>query len=448
MGYLHFPSTCAIYYELNVISKRYLEGLMLTANRDLMQQAREALKGRWGLAVVGNLIYLALMSVGQFIPIVGHFSSLIIGGPLLLGVTYFFLALSRKQEAAFSQIFDGLQRFVDALITYLLMALFIFLWSLLLIIPGIMAGLSYALTFYLMAENPGLKGKEALQRSKALMAGNRWKLFCLVLRFFGWFLLGVLTMGIGFLWIIPYLQTTMARFYDDLLGNSGSVSQPGTRAGSPVPPPPPQRPSEPAKAPQPAKAAMPPAEPPKPAHHPRAPLCLSCHTPIPDPEAKFCPACGFPIMEIPAPPRTPSAAEQTPKPATSPAAPSPVLPPFPKEIPPPSSAPRPLDLEATMMVGPPQLISLSPEGQKEIYDLRLPLIKIGRAGDNHLAFPQDRTISGHHCEIYREGKNFFIRDLGSTNGVFVNSRKVDSAPLTEGDEIKLGGKVFSFTRSG
>ena len=121
---------------------------MLTANRDLMQQAREALKGKWGLAVVGNLIYLALITVAQFIPLVGPFANLIITGPLVLGLTCFFLALSRKQEAALSQIFDGLQRFVDALITFLLMVLFIFLWSLLLIIPGIMAALSYALTFF------------------------------------------------------------------------------------------------------------------------------------------------------------------------------------------------------------------------------------------------------------------------------------------------------------
>ena len=100
------------------------------------------------------------------------------------------------------------------------------------------------------------------------------------------------------------------------------------------------------------------------------------------------------------------------------------------------------------MVGPPRLLSLSPEGQKESYELRLPVVKIGRAGDNQLVFPDDRTLSGHHCEIYREGKNYFIRDLGSTNGVYVNTRKVDTAPLAEGDEIKLGGKVFSFTRSG
>jgi uncharacterized membrane protein len=436
-------------YKQEALIKRYLEGTMLTANRDLMQQSREALKGKWGLAVVGNLIYLALISVGQFIPLIGHVSTLIIGGPLLLGLTYFILTLSRKQEAALSQLFDGLQRFVDALITYLLMALFIFLWSLLLIIPGIMAALSYALTFFLMAENPGLKGKEALLRSKTLMNGNRWKLFCLFLRFFGWFLLGALTMGIGFLWIMPYLSTTLARFYDDLLEDNGSAAEAGTRSGPSVPPPPPQRPSPPAKAPQPAQPATP-AEPPKPAAHPRAPLCLSCHTPIPDPEAKFCPACGFPIMEIPAPPRTPSSPGQNPPPTVRPSSSSPDPPPLPRETPPPTPvAPaRPLDLEATLMVGPPRLISMSPEGQKESYDLGLPVIKIGRAGDNHLAFPQEKTISGHHCEIFREGKNFFIRDLGSTNGVFVNSQKVESAPLKEGDEIKLGGKRFSFTRSG
>jgi len=86
----------------------------------------------------------------------------------------------------YSRLFDGLPRFVDALVTYLLMVLLIFLWSLLLIVPGIMAALSYALTFFLMADRPGLKGMEALKESERLMKGNRWKLFCLFLRFIGW----------------------------------------------------------------------------------------------------------------------------------------------------------------------------------------------------------------------------------------------------------------------
>jgi hypothetical protein len=254
-------------------------------------------------------------------------------------------------------------------------------------------------------------------------------------------------MGIGFLWILPYLQTAMARFYDDLLGNSLSAAEPGTRTGAPITPRPPQKPPEPAKASRPdaPAAAAAPAEAPRPTPHARARMCLSCHTPIPDPEAKSCPSCGFPLMEVPGSPQKPSPAPAPAKPADRSAPGAPASPPLAKQPPAPSS--RPLDLEGTIMVGPPRLLSLSPEGEKEIYDLRLPVITIGRADDNTLAFPKEKTISGHHCEIYREGKDFFIRDRGSTNGVLVNASKVDSAPLAEGDEIKLGAKVFTFTRS-
>lgn len=189
---------------------------MLTMNRDLMVQAREALRGRWGLAVGGNVIYLILGVLIQGIPLVGWIGGLIIGGPLLLGLAGFFLAFSRKQEAKLSQLFDGFQNFPRALIAYILMVLFISLWTLLFIIPGIVAALSYSQTFFLLAENPQMEGLDVLRKSKALMRGNRWKLFCLFWRFFGWCLLGILSLGIGFLWIMPYIQTTMARFYDDL----------------------------------------------------------------------------------------------------------------------------------------------------------------------------------------------------------------------------------------
>lgn len=418
---------------------------MLTANRELMQQARAALKGKWGLAVAGNLIYLVLIAVGQFIPIIRYVSTLILAGPLLLGLTAFFLALSRKQEAALSQIFDGFQRFVDALVTYLWMALFIFLWFLLLIVPGIMVALSYALTFFLMAEDPTLKGREALQKSKALMDGHRWRLFCLFLRFLGWFLLGALTFGIGFLWIIPYLQTSMARFYDDLRENgSGSdVQEQPKPAPRPAPQPAPPASPKPLGAPPKPQPAQPsaPVPPPKPPVNARARICLRCHEPIPDPEAKFCPSCGFSLeaLEVPA---SPKAAVPEFKPV------QPVSPPSPPSSPPPPIQPLRLaseDLEVTMMVRGPRLSSLSPEGQKETYDLKLPVVKIGRSPDNNLAFPNERTISGHHCEIVREGKNFFIRDLGSTNGVIVNQQKVASSILAEADEIRLGDKIFTFT---
>jgi uncharacterized membrane protein len=200
---------------------------MLTENRDLMAQAREALKGRWGLAVGGNVIYFILTGLIQGIPRVGWIGGLIIGGPLLLGWTIFFLALARKEEAQLAQLFEGFQNFTRALVTYLLMALFILLWTLLFIIPGIVACLSYAQTFFILAENPQMEGLEVLRKSKSMMKGNRWKLFCLFWRFFGWFLLGLLSLGIGFLWIIPYLQTTLARFYDDLKIEEGLSAREG-----------------------------------------------------------------------------------------------------------------------------------------------------------------------------------------------------------------------------
>jgi uncharacterized membrane protein len=206
---------------------------MQTTNRELMQQAREALKGRWGLALGGNVIYFILVMLIQSIPRVGWIGGLIVDGPLLLGCVTFFLFLSRKQEAKLSLLFEGFQNFTRALVAYLLLILYVLLWTLLLIIPGIMAALSYSQTFFILAENPKIEGRDAIRRSKAMMVGNRWKLFCLFWRFFGWCLLGILSLGIGFLWIIPYMQTSLARFYDDLkVGDhppapEGDVSQPG-----------------------------------------------------------------------------------------------------------------------------------------------------------------------------------------------------------------------------
>ena len=200
---------------------------MATENRTLMAQARESLKGHWGVAIGGNAIYMILMILFQSIPRVGWIGALIIGGPYLLGYSIFFLSLSRKQEPLLAQLFEGFYHFADSLVAYLLMTLFIILWTLLFIIPGVVASLSYSQTFFILADNPQLKGSEALRESRAMMKGNRWKLFCLFWRFFGWFLLGILSLGIGFLWIFPYLATTMTHFYNDLKGETEPSFVPG-----------------------------------------------------------------------------------------------------------------------------------------------------------------------------------------------------------------------------
>jgi uncharacterized membrane protein len=190
--------------------------LSQTANRDLMLQAREALKGRWGLAIGANVIYLVIAIAAQSIPKVGGGIGIIVGAPMLVGISGFFLCLARKQDAQLVQIFDGIKKYWVCLGTYLLALIFTLLWSLLLIIPGIMAAYSYAMIYFILAENDSIGPLEAIAKSKEMMRGNRWKFFCLFLRFWGWGIVCILTLGIGFLWILPYLYVAFARFYDDL----------------------------------------------------------------------------------------------------------------------------------------------------------------------------------------------------------------------------------------
>ena len=97
-----------------------------------------------------------------------------------------------------------------------LMTLFIFLWSLLLLIPGIIKAYSYAMTPYILEEHPELTANQAIDRSRAMMKGHKFDLFWLQLSFIGWILLGFLTFGIGFLWLGPYMDAAQAAFYEDL----------------------------------------------------------------------------------------------------------------------------------------------------------------------------------------------------------------------------------------
>jgi len=190
--------------------------LSQTENRDLMTQARNALKGRWGLAIGVNVIYYVIIFAVQLIPKAGFFISIIVGAPLMVGIAGFSLSLARKQEATISQLFEGIKKFWTCLGTYLLALIFVLLWMLLLIIPGIMAALSYAMIYFILADNDSIGPLEALAKSKEMMRGNRWKLFCLSVRFIGWGILCLLTLGIGFLWLTPYIYVSYAQFYDDI----------------------------------------------------------------------------------------------------------------------------------------------------------------------------------------------------------------------------------------
>lgn len=189
---------------------------MKTENRVLMSQARESLSGKWGLAIGVGVLYILITGAANSIHGYGPVISFIVSGPLALGLAGFFLALSRNKEANFTQMFDGFNRFGESLLALLRAALFIVLWSLLFVIPGIIAAISYSQMFYIMSDNKEIHGKEAIEKSKKMMYGYKWKYFCLHLRFLGWFILSILTLGIGFFWLFPYMQMSTAKFYEDL----------------------------------------------------------------------------------------------------------------------------------------------------------------------------------------------------------------------------------------
>lgn len=142
---------------------------------------------------------------------------LLLGSVISLGYARFNLDLADGQDAQLPTLFSYFPWFKTAFCARLLTGLYVFLWSLLLLIPGIIASYSYAMTPYILANHPELTAREAIARSKELMSGNRWRLFCLEFSFIGWALLSSLTMGIGSLFLTPYTQAAKAAFYRDLL---------------------------------------------------------------------------------------------------------------------------------------------------------------------------------------------------------------------------------------
>ncbi len=158
-------------------------------------------------------LLLGLFKIKGLAPIV----SLILTGPFMLGVSLFTLSFSRGQHTDYGFLFKGFNYFGRTVGAYLWVMLFTVLWSLLLIVPGIIAGISYSQTFFIMADDTSTDFREAVKKSKRMMQGNnKWRYFYLHMRFLGWALLSLLTLGIGFLWFIPYVRISEAKFYEDI----------------------------------------------------------------------------------------------------------------------------------------------------------------------------------------------------------------------------------------
>ncbi|MDR2370536.1 MAG: DUF975 family protein [Treponema sp.] len=185
-------------------------------NSALRAAARSQLYGTWLTAVGIVFIYGVLVSVASGLLGIGL---LIVGGPLALGYYGYFLHKARGETVLFGNLFDGFDNFGKAFLLFLFEGIFIILWSLLFFIPGIIKSFSYSMAFFILKDNPNMNALDAITASRKMMNGYKGKLFCLHLSFIGWYLLCVLTFGIGYLWLSPYVTLSVSNFYEDLKKN-------------------------------------------------------------------------------------------------------------------------------------------------------------------------------------------------------------------------------------
>lgn len=214
---------------------------------DYRALARQALAGNWGLSIavaliagfLGGLVcdsfsinidsddleninflsaelkqlLYAVFTGGTVINLV----HIILGGVIRLGHCTFLLKQYDRKEPIFNDLFSRFDSFGSGLCLSLLTSIYTALWSLLFVIPGIVASYRYAMAPFILSENPHLTASQAISASKTLMDGHKMELWLLDLSFIGWSLLCVLTCGIGSIFLNPYMSAAHAAFYRSLL---------------------------------------------------------------------------------------------------------------------------------------------------------------------------------------------------------------------------------------
>ncbi|MGB5988478.1 MAG: DUF975 family protein [Marinifilaceae bacterium] len=206
---------------------------MVKRNAELTKDALESLKGKWGLAVgtflvysliigilsSGNNAYVHSMGLGYGVSASLNILFIIIGGPIILGSMKFSLNISRGLDARFEQLFDGFNNFGKAILTFLLVSISVAIGFIFLIIPGLILSIMFSQAFFILADNKDISAVDALKESVRMMKGYKLKYLGLSLRFIPWMLLCIITLGIGFLWLVPYMYVTFAKFHDDIKAN-------------------------------------------------------------------------------------------------------------------------------------------------------------------------------------------------------------------------------------
>lgn len=179
---------------------------------ELKAAAKEQIKGNIGMLFLCGLIIVGISFACAIFPI----AMILVTPPLSVGLCMVYLGLTEGKKAEVGTMFKGFQVFGKSIWLTILVAVFTFLWTLLFYIPGIIKTYSYSMAFYVLADNPEMTAREALRESKEIMKGHKWELFVLHLSFILWHILGVFTLGFAYIYVVPYMSTTVANFYQKI----------------------------------------------------------------------------------------------------------------------------------------------------------------------------------------------------------------------------------------
>lgn len=207
----------------------------MKTNQDYKNEALAALKGHWAPAVLAAVVYMFIVGgisfLGEIVdpqttPSGTAFAisgvvviiSLFLVAPIEVGIYNAYKnMLFNGDYAVLPNMFKiGFGKWGRLVWGMLLMGIFEVLWTLLFIIPGLIKSFAYALTPFILVDNPELSANEAIDLSQKMMKGHKFDLFWLMLSFIGWILLAILTAGIGLFWLVPYMYTSVSAFYQDV----------------------------------------------------------------------------------------------------------------------------------------------------------------------------------------------------------------------------------------
>jgi uncharacterized membrane protein len=180
---------------------------------ELKASAKTQIKGKIGILFAMFLIMFGVSIASSFVPVLGSIANYLVSAAFALGGTFVFLKIAKGETVSVGNIFYGFEDLWTAIKAQFFMGLFISLWSLLLIIPGIIKAYAYSMTFFILAENKGMPVLEAITLSRKMMDGHKMDLFLLFLSFIGWFILVLITFCIAGIWVYPYFYATFSNFY-------------------------------------------------------------------------------------------------------------------------------------------------------------------------------------------------------------------------------------------